>query len=84
LDEPNLHVIATKLAHLRRRLSTVTVEPGAQTEAKEKLSVGIEKAVESFKPRAKFLTEIPAMSTPRAEAVDELFSFRNYGTPHKK
>ncbi|KAH0811923.1 hypothetical protein GEV33_010867 [Tenebrio molitor] len=91
LDEPNLRVITTKLAHLRRRLSRVTVETGAQTEAKEKLSVGIEKAVESFILRGKFLTGIrntslllelkiflPVTSTPQAEAVDDPLSFRYY------
>jgi hypothetical protein len=91
LDELNLRVIATKLAHLRRRLSRVTVEPGAQTEEKEKLSVGTEKAVESFIPRAKFLTGTqhtslllgpgnfpPATSTPQLGAVDDPLSYRYY------
>jgi hypothetical protein len=91
LDEPNLRVITRKLAHLRRRLSRVTVETGAQTGAKEKLSVGIEKAVESFILRGKFLTGIrntslllelkiflPVTSTPQAEAVDDPLSFRYY------
>jgi hypothetical protein len=91
LDEPNLRVIATKLAHLRKRLSRVTVEPGAQTEAQEKLSVDTEKAVESSIPRAKFLTGIhhtslllepknfpPFTSTPKLEAVDDPLSYRYY------
>jgi hypothetical protein len=91
LDEPNLRVIPTKLAHLRRRLSRVTVESDAQTEEKEKLSVGTEKAVESFIPRAKFLTGMqhtslllepknfpPVTSTPQPEAVDDPLSYRYY------
>jgi hypothetical protein len=84
LDEPNLRVIASKLAHLRKRLSRVTVEPGAQAEQKEKLSVGTEKAVEGFTPRAKYLTGtqhtslllgpgnfLPATSTPQPGPVDD-------------
>jgi hypothetical protein len=91
LDEPNLRVIASKLAHLRKRLSRVTVEPGAQAEQKEKLSVGTEKTVESFIPRAKYLTGtqhtslllgpgnfLPATSTPQPGPVDDLLSFRSY------
>jgi hypothetical protein len=31
---------------------------GAQVDAKEKLSAGLERALESFRPRAKFLTEV--------------------------
>jgi hypothetical protein len=91
LDEPNLRVIASKLAHLRKRLSRVTVEPGAQAEQKEKLSVGTEKAVESFIPRAKYLTGthhtslllghgnfLPATSTPQPGPVDDPLTFRSY------
>jgi hypothetical protein len=91
LDEPNLRVIASKLAHLRKRLSRVTVEPGAQAEQKEKLSVGTEKTVESFIPRAKYLTGtqhtslllgpgnfLPATSTPQPGPVDDPLSFRSY------
>jgi hypothetical protein len=79
------------LAHLRKRLSRVTVEPGAQTEQKEKLSVGTEKAVENFIPRAKYLAGtqhtslllghgnfLPATSTPQPGPVDDPLTFRSY------
>jgi hypothetical protein len=62
LDEANNSTIATKIAHLRKRLSRFAAEPGPQVEAKGELTADLNRAIDSFTTRVKFLAETPELS----------------------
>jgi hypothetical protein len=62
LDEANNSTIATKIAHLRKRLSRFAAEPGPQVEAKGALTADLNRAIDSFTTRVKFLAETPELS----------------------
>ncbi|KAJ3634966.1 hypothetical protein MTP99_007906 [Tenebrio molitor] len=52
------HTSMARRRFLPLKKSSPFAESGAQVDAKEKLSAGLERALESFRPRAKFLTEV--------------------------
>jgi hypothetical protein len=62
LDEANNSTIATKIAHLRKRLSRFAAEPGPQ-EAKGELTADLNRAIDSFTTRVN--CEVPC-GNPRA------------------